>query len=149
MPAEVVEQGLGFVGPSVRLISYSKWSGNTFSGFPGTETNIIIQYVHWCSGWMTMENMVFMEGTKCWNIVVTNYYTNSKYWKCCEKLLHEFKVLEILLKIIAILYNVALAINLTQPVITAINPVIWLQLWFISLLLLECYMCTQVNEFDN
>ena len=58
--AEVVEQGLGFVGPSVRLISYSKWSGNTFSGFPGTETNIIIQYFH-CSGWMTMENMVFME----------------------------------------------------------------------------------------
>ena len=148
MAAEVVEQGLGFVGPSVRLISYSKWSGNTFSGFPGTETNIIIQYVH-CSGWMTMENMVFMEGTKCWNIVMTNYYTNSKYWKCCEKLLHEFKVLDILLKIIAILYNVALAINLTQPVITAINPVIWLQLWFISLLLLECYMCTRVNEFDN
>ena len=49
-----MEQGLGFVGPSVRLISYSKWSGNTFSGFPGTETNIIIQYFH-CSGWMEME----------------------------------------------------------------------------------------------
>ena len=58
-----MEQGLGFVGPSVRLISYSKWSGNTFSGFPGTETNNIIQYVH-CSGWMTMENMVSVEESK-------------------------------------------------------------------------------------
>ena len=49
-----MEQGLGFVGPSVRLISYSKWSGNTFSGLPGTETNIIIQYFH-CSGWGVRE----------------------------------------------------------------------------------------------
>ena len=64
LAAEVVEQGLGFVGPSVRLISYSIWSGNTFSGFSGTETNIIIQYVH-CSGWMTMDNMVFMEASRC------------------------------------------------------------------------------------
>ena len=65
------------------------------------------------------------------NIVVTNCCTNSKYWKYCDKLLHKFKLLEILLKIIAELYNVAPAINLTQPVITGINPVIWLQLWFI------------------
>ena len=76
-----MEQGLGFVGPSVRLISYSKWRGNTFSGFPGTETNIIIQYIH-CSGWMTMENMVFMEESEL------------KY--CGDKLLHKFKVCEIL-----------------------------------------------------